>query len=626
MKALTVNTESSKNVAFVIGDFKMKFNPVRYRETTQQHYGKRGLSWQGFMIMMQGTDEQLHFPGEEQHSSRSAADFHIQYYDMISMGDSVQDYFMVLSGLEVLTKQLQQDFPHVSTLIFQSDNAKCYQTNDLLHGIMELNNSNETTVKIKKVLHTETQDGKCSIDAHFAIAMAHVTRFVNMGHNVVTPSQLVSALNSNGGLGNTKPLLYTVDREKQLEFERRSAPERKRLNKCFRRANEVEFDEAATTITAFEYSGFEASTFNCTNSTANSSNINGENEGEPLSGSESDDEDDDDDDGAIEVYDMELAENGTAFEDEEADRNVDIDSNTMEERVGLVTGVSIVPAGEIQKRMKRWKASRKKSTNDDDDDRPRLHECLLNSRPSECFCVLCQKWFSTATAKEEHVCQAMRDPRDLLSFAVVQAERLISTGAVAIVQRVTAVSSCTRESVRYECFPAGWARRPSHGKQYGRKYIEKYADFVIKMVREGVADKSARRGQNRIREALQKQYPHAQDLPSESEIRVAITRLLVQIRNGKSLEDLTLSSQGRGRTSTIPPIIEHLCRGIVNEDPTIKPAEAVQVFGARYDAVKEQYPVLESEMPGIAKLKARISALKQKWKKNKGLETSLPST
>ena len=37
--------------AIMIGDFKMKFKPMSSRETTLDHYGKRGVSWHGFCLI-----------------------------------------------------------------------------------------------------------------------------------------------------------------------------------------------------------------------------------------------------------------------------------------------------------------------------------------------------------------------------------------------------------------------------------------------------------------------------------------------------------------------------------------------------------------------------------------------
>ena len=43
-------TRSKSVTALMIGDFKMKFEPLSSRETSIDHCGKRGISWHGFCI------------------------------------------------------------------------------------------------------------------------------------------------------------------------------------------------------------------------------------------------------------------------------------------------------------------------------------------------------------------------------------------------------------------------------------------------------------------------------------------------------------------------------------------------------------------------------------------------
>ena len=88
---------------------------------------------------------------------------------------------------------MKKNNPNVNNAIIQSDSAQCYQKSILLYGLMCLNAL--SPIKISRFIHTETQDSKFSIDAHFAMEMGHVTRYVNMGNNVISPSQLVTALN-----------------------------------------------------------------------------------------------------------------------------------------------------------------------------------------------------------------------------------------------------------------------------------------------------------------------------------------------------------------------------------------------------------------------------------------------
>lgn len=60
-------------------------------------------------------------------------------------------------------------------------------------------------------VHTGIQDGKGSLDAHFANAIMHIIRYVNMGFNVVTSVELVNALHENGGISNTHAKIIGIN-------------------------------------------------------------------------------------------------------------------------------------------------------------------------------------------------------------------------------------------------------------------------------------------------------------------------------------------------------------------------------------------------------------------------------
>ena len=63
------------------------------------------------------------------------------------------------------------------------------------------------------------KDGKCCIDVHFAIAMAHMVHHVAMINEFITLAQIVAALNLNGGVGKTKSMLYNINRMRMKTFE-----------------------------------------------------------------------------------------------------------------------------------------------------------------------------------------------------------------------------------------------------------------------------------------------------------------------------------------------------------------------------------------------------------------------
>ena len=119
----------------------------------------------------------------------------------------------------------------------------------LLIGLM-LVSKNRPKLRIEKIIHTKTQDGKGSIDAHFALAMNHVMRYVNMGNNVISPVQLVYALLSNGGINNEMAELVMIDRKTLNTLLTENAST---FKKCDHIAchNEAIFDYEQNSITIF---------------------------------------------------------------------------------------------------------------------------------------------------------------------------------------------------------------------------------------------------------------------------------------------------------------------------------------------------------------------------------------
>ena len=120
----------------------------------------------------------------------------------------------MLSMIEAFLKQLHSELPHIKTVILQSDNAGCYQSKELLLLIATLNKNND--IRITSYIHTETQDGKVLIDAHFTKGSAHLVRFMKMAQNnrirsIATAKGLDAALAWGGGIQNSFVQLVSLD-------------------------------------------------------------------------------------------------------------------------------------------------------------------------------------------------------------------------------------------------------------------------------------------------------------------------------------------------------------------------------------------------------------------------------
>jgi hypothetical protein len=147
---------------------------------------------------------------------------------------------MVESALKHVRKQL----PEIESIILQSDNVKCYNSN-LLRVLIALINS-QSPLKVERHIFTEMQDGKGLIDAHFARGTAHVLKFMKMSRRnriraIITPIGLAYALGWNGGITNSCVQLVRLNRCKTTALGDLVKKTEKGISKHFTRCNDVVF-------------------------------------------------------------------------------------------------------------------------------------------------------------------------------------------------------------------------------------------------------------------------------------------------------------------------------------------------------------------------------------------------
>jgi hypothetical protein len=198
--------ENKATEALVVIDFKMKAEPIYFREKTSEHYGKRGMSWHGAMVRFWTKELPAQDPVENK-----------VYLDQISNGDNRQDKEAVIALLEALMLSLKRSLPTIITISVQSDNASCYQ-NALVIALLPVIGAVHG-IHVERFIHTDTQDGKSMLDAHFARAMKKIRTYIQQGYNCVTPSQLVAALNADGGVVDCVAELIEYDRSKLQHIE-----------------------------------------------------------------------------------------------------------------------------------------------------------------------------------------------------------------------------------------------------------------------------------------------------------------------------------------------------------------------------------------------------------------------
>ena len=90
----------------------------------------------------------------------------LRYFDTVLEGDASQDIGATMSIIEDVLLRMRGELPaYVTKVTFQSDNARTYQ--NLTLPLLLPSMAQAARFTLLRILHTETQDGKCIVDAHF---------------------------------------------------------------------------------------------------------------------------------------------------------------------------------------------------------------------------------------------------------------------------------------------------------------------------------------------------------------------------------------------------------------------------------------------------------------------------
>ena len=182
-----------ENSCLVIMDWAMKFLPVQYREQMSDFFGKRGRSWHISAVITRATVESKH---------------EVECYVHI-FNNCAQNSFAVLSIVEDLLHNVKQEYPLVTTAYLRSDNAGCYHNGPLLLSLREV--GSRTGVRPVRYDFSEPQAGKDICDRKTAAMKAHIKRWVNERHDVVTAEDMKVALESRGGIKGCRAAVVEVD-------------------------------------------------------------------------------------------------------------------------------------------------------------------------------------------------------------------------------------------------------------------------------------------------------------------------------------------------------------------------------------------------------------------------------
>ena len=568
-KKLKAKCQSTKNGKptdlWVIIDFKMKWEAMYLREKTTQNFAKRGTSWHGVYVYYHVWDSLQKAPAK-----------YVAKVDQILEGTNEQSGATVMGCIEAMLVYLKQEFPEACIRYLQSDNANYYHTKELLLFIPQLNAVSCAFVinaytdmqltpdlpspfeqrmrniggpMIYNFVHTETQDGKSLLDAHFAHATALIKRYLrrirqNKQNQVTSPGELVDALSHTGGLQNCGVQMVGFDGEVFAKLESINSDPMmrkavKKMKEYFGRCNEINYfpDNDSDEGKKFH---FHAKAYSGVGPGAEFTIDLFEGKVTLTGGFASVDEFevDEPDDGGEEVSEM--------TEDNEQPEILESLSLAAVER--LIVGEAGEGGGQQQKRLT--------STNG----------MLDYWSPNMLSGVKVEKFMSMGDVLSTTTSAAK------VEASTAEAVDLLPSGRLLVVSRglrcfkaqafdeygvcdgggdsspeefkmVPQGFSVPKEFVR----TVGWARRPQRGKMYGKKYLKKYKNDILTWFLAGAVDSTKKMGPGVMLEQLKRKYPGVYRLPSFVELQSFIGQLFKLQKEGKLDMEAGIVSRGQTR-------------------------------------------------------------------------------
>ena len=158
-----VKRECMMTKGLMIIDFKMKFETMSVRETTLEHYGKRGIGWNGcaltYYLYKVKTDDKHNIEYNTNGCEIYEARKNIVYIDQILESSNKQDDMMEILLLEAALVAINDQLPFINEIILYSDNVMSYQNPQVMFGIHLFN------VNISKNSFERSEDAQKEIDA-----------------------------------------------------------------------------------------------------------------------------------------------------------------------------------------------------------------------------------------------------------------------------------------------------------------------------------------------------------------------------------------------------------------------------------------------------------------------------
>ena len=174
---LDVLKRLNENTVLVVNDWAMKFLPQLYRESQQDWFGKRGISWHISVVFRRVRGE-----------LQSQAFVHI-------IQQCNQDSTCIILIMQHVLKTLKAEHAEITTAFYRQDNVGCYHCANTI------------------LAFSDPQGGKGPADRLAATCKSHIRIYINEGHNVTKAGEMQEALLSHGGVNGVRVAVLQTVRE-----------------------------------------------------------------------------------------------------------------------------------------------------------------------------------------------------------------------------------------------------------------------------------------------------------------------------------------------------------------------------------------------------------------------------
>ena len=184
------------NTVLIVSEWAMKF--LLYRESQQDWFGKRGISWHISVVFRRKSGE-------------------LQSQAFIFIGQSCsQDSTAVILMMQHVLKTLKTEYPENTWAYLRQDNAGCYHCANTVLACQTMEQS--TGIKVARLDFSDLQGGKGAADRLAATCKCHIRIYLKEGHDVTTTEEMREALLSHRGVEGVRlALLPSINQSVELQ-------------------------------------------------------------------------------------------------------------------------------------------------------------------------------------------------------------------------------------------------------------------------------------------------------------------------------------------------------------------------------------------------------------------------